>query len=72
MTDLDELMNKDPLDLSDQDIDEIIAYQRKMRTQRESGIKVGKANSKPAVKLDLAALGLIKPKAQAPAMKRRF
>jgi hypothetical protein len=73
MTDLDELMNKDPLELSEQDIDAIIAYQRKMRAQRESGVKVKKGDSsKPAVKLDLAALGLLKPKAQAPTMKRRF
>ena len=61
MTDLDELMSKDPLELSSQDIDEIIAYQRKMRAQREGGVKPKKGSSDaPKAKLDLAALGLIK------------
>ncbi len=61
MTDLDELMSKDPLALSDQDIDEIIAYQRKTRAQREGGVKPKKgASNVPKAKLDLAALGLIK------------
>ena len=61
MTDLDELMSRDPLELSSQDIDEIIAYQRKMRAQREGGVKVKKgASDTPKIKLDLAALGLVK------------
>ena len=61
MTDLDELMSKDPLSLSDQDIDDIIAYQRKARAQREGGVKPKKGVSDaPKAKLDLAALGLVK------------
>ena len=61
MTDLDELMSKDPLELSAQDIDDIIAYQRKFRAQREGGVKPKKgASDAPKAKLDLAALGLIK------------
>ena len=61
MTDLDELMSKDPLSLSDQDIDEIITYQRKARAQREGGVKPKKgASDAPKAKLDFAALGLIK------------
>jgi hypothetical protein len=39
MTDLDELMNRDPLELSAQDIDAIVAYQRKARAAFESGVK---------------------------------
>ena len=60
MTDLDELMSKDPLELSTQDIDAIIAYQRKNRALREAGVKVKKGTvegpAKP--KLTLASLGL--------------
>jgi hypothetical protein len=60
MTDLDELMSKDPLELSKQDIDEIIAYQRKNRALREAGVKVkkGTADGPPKPKLTLASLGI--------------
>lgn len=51
MNDLDELMSKDPLDLSAQDIDKIIAYQRKHRAQVESGVKV-KKDKGPGVSLE--------------------
>ena len=72
MTDLDELMNKDPLDLTKSDIDSIIAYQRRFRADRESGVKVKRGSDGPKKKLDLAALGLIKPKAPEATIKRRF
>jgi len=68
MTDLDELMSRDPLSLSAQDIDEIIAYQRKARAQRESGARPAKADG-PAKKIDLLSLGLIK---KPEPMKRRI
>ena len=73
MTDLDELMSLDPLSLSSQQIDEIIAYQRKNRASREAGVKVkkGKNPDAPKVKLDLTALGLIPKKIEGPIMKRR-
>lgn len=50
---LDALMDIDPLELSDQDLDKIIAYQRKARANREAGIKP-KKESGP--KIDLATL----------------
>jgi hypothetical protein len=36
---LDDLMNLDPLELSEQDIDDIIAYQRKARGEYDDGKK---------------------------------
>lgn len=67
MSDLDDLMSRladlDAKDVglwSDRDIDDIIAYQRKMRAQREAGVKVRKGSTEPAKKLDLVALGLVK------------
>jgi len=54
---LDDLMNLDPLELSEQDIDDIIAYQRKARGEYDDG----KPNKKAAgPKVDLVALGLVK------------
>lgn len=73
MTDLDELMSR--LDevgwdkaLPD-DIDTVIAYQRKQRALREGGVKPKRGqNDGPSKPLDLVALGLIKPSAP---VKRR-
>jgi Holliday junction resolvase len=50
MTDLDELMRRDPLELSAQDIDEIIAYHRKYRGKKALGEKIEKRE------IDLTAL----------------
>lgn len=63
---LDDLMNMDPLELSEQDIDDIIAYQRKARGEYDMEGKPQKAQGK---KIDLVALGLVK--APEP-IKRRF
>lgn len=60
-SELDELISRDPLDLSAQDIDKIIAFQRQARARREAGggkAKRGADTSK--VSLDLVALGLTK------------
>ena len=62
-SDLDELMSRDPLMMTRDDIDKIIAYQRNARAQREApaGGRRRKSdlvehdNTKP---IDLAALGL--------------
>jgi len=54
---LDDLMNLDPLELSEQDIDDIIAYQRKARGDYDDG-KPNKKATGP--KVDLVALGLVK------------
>jgi hypothetical protein len=39
MSDLDELMSRDPLDLSSADLDAIIDYHRKQRERRAAGEK---------------------------------
>ena len=62
---LDDLMNMDPLELSEQDIDDIIAYQRRARGDYDDGKPAKKADGP---KVDLVALGLVK--APEP-MKRR-
>lgn len=62
---IDLLMSLDPLELSAQNIDEIILYQRKQRLAYQSGAKPRKASSEP---IDLEALGLI---AKAEPLKRR-
>lgn len=48
MNDIDELMSRDPLKLSKQDIDAIIAYHRNQRTRKAAGEKV----TKPTVNID--------------------
>jgi hypothetical protein len=63
-SELDELISRDPLDLSALDIDKIIATQRQYRAQREAPKGGRKAKAPEGVKIDLAtALGLVKPKA---------
>lgn len=62
-SELDELISRDPLELSAQDIDKIIAYQRQQRARREAGngkTKRTKAEPQETVTLDLSKLGLIK------------
>ena len=71
-SELDELMSRDPLQMTKSDIDQIIAYQRNARAQREApaGGRRRKSdltehdNAKP---IDLAALGLLAKPAAAPA-----
>lgn len=71
-SDLDTLMSQDPLSLSDQDIDRIIAYQRKVRGLREAGVKVKKpkAEAGAAPRLDLSTL-MSQPAKQSSSFKRR-
>ena len=64
-SELDELMSRDPLEMTKDNIDSIIAYQRNARAAREGAPKGrGKRSDltdmtdKP---IDLAALGLLKP-----------
>src|SRR5207253_5326650 len=66
-SELDDLISRDPLDLSAQDIDAIIAMQRQYRARLEAGVKPkrgARAADAPKVSLDLAALGLIKDRTQ--------
>lgn len=62
-SELDELISRDPLDLSAADIDKIIAYQRSARARREAGTtKKSRTAQHDGPKVDLAtALGLVKP-----------
>lgn len=79
-SELDELMSRDPLELTTDDIDKIIAYQRSARAQRESGGKRGKRTDLVDMSgqaLDLSALGLVKsapvtPSTAKPGTLRRF
>jgi hypothetical protein len=56
-SELDELMSRDPLELSAQDIDAIIAYQRQQRARREAGGRTRKPKAEAADSgIDLVAL----------------
>lgn len=54
-TDLNVLMSLDPLELTRQDRDQIIAYQRKSRAQREAGVKTRKPKAE-SPQIDIKAL----------------
>jgi hypothetical protein len=54
-SELDELMSRDPLTLSAQDIDKIIQYQRAQRARREAG-KGKKSQLSDGAGIDLAAM----------------
>ena len=72
--DIDALMAIDPLDLSKQNLDRIIAYQRKQRLAREAGVRTKKPRGEapPAVSLEALLGGLPKTAPVAKTMKRRF
>lgn len=63
--DIDELMSIDPLSLSKQDLDRIIAYQRKQRAMREQGVKVKKPRMEVPAGASLSELLSAMPKAPA-------
>lgn len=63
---IDELMSRDPLLLSAQDIDAIIAYQRNARAARQSGTKPVRGTGAP---ISLSAIGLASP--EKPKLTRR-
>ena len=65
---LDWLMELDPLDLSAQNIDDIIAYQRKARANHEAGVKPKKSDT--AAKIDLNVIGLVS--AEKPIQRRKL
>lgn len=63
MSDISELMARDPMELNDKDVDEVIAYMRTKRAQFKSGatptkVKVSAEAAKAAKGLDLGGLGL--------------
>jgi hypothetical protein len=67
---IDALMDIDPTEMSDGELDEIINYMRKQRGMIEKGIKPKKAEG-PKKKIDLAALGLGGTVEPPPPLKRR-
>lgn len=66
---VNELMNRDPLDLTPDDISSIIAYHRKNRANHEAGVRPRKEVG-PVQKIDLAAIGIVK--APSAPVTRRF
>lgn len=70
-TTLDELMSKDPLELTDQDLDKIVVYHRQMRAKAMTGQKVPRAKPARSGESLLDALGLKKAPVANPE-KRRF
>lgn len=70
-TDLDLLMSMPPDQLTKLDIDRIIAYQRKMRQQREAGVRTRKPKVAAPSKLDVSAL-LARPMPVTGGAKRRY
>lgn len=69
MSDLNDLMDKDPLELSKQDIDAIIAYHRNHRANVQAGVKT-KKDTGPKISLGSVLDHIIKPKTLD--VKRRF
>lgn len=70
--DIDALMAIDPLELSKQDLDRIIAYQRKQRAAREGGVRTKKPRGEAPPAIQLSELLATLPKPAGPGMKRRF
>lgn len=69
-SELDLLMSLDPLRMSDQDIDKIIAYEREQRLAFELGVKVPKKDK--GVTIDIGSLvAKMAPAAQGPTIQRR-
>lgn len=67
---LDILMDKDPMMLSAQDIESIIAYQRRARANFEAGVKPKKETG-PKQSLE-GVLNVLAPAPVAAPIKRRF
>ncbi len=68
--DLDELMSRDPCDLSSADIDAIIAYHRAQRARRASGERPTKPKS-TGIDISEIRAKLISETAPAPTITRR-
>lgn len=71
LTDLDELMSRDPTELSKVDIDQIIQYHRKQRARRAAGEKPSRDIAGPKIDLSKIVSGL-KPKPIGPKITRRL
>lgn len=69
LTDIDALMDKDPLSLTSTDIDDIIKYHRIQRQRRASGAKPIKDTAGPKVDLTSIMASILPAKAE---VKRRI
>ena len=67
---LDELMSRDPLELTNIDLDKIIAYQRAQRAKVEAGVKMPRAKPASGGKSLIDQLG-ITSKPTGPKIERR-
>ena len=63
-------IDEDPTLPKPGDIDALVAYYRNLRAKQTVGGKAKKETG-PALKIDLAALGLVKPQAAPAGFKRR-
>lgn len=59
MSDLDDLMDLDPLEMTTDDIDKLIAYHRKNRAMLESGVRGAKPKKDTGPKKSISLAGLI-------------
>lgn len=69
-SELDLLMSLDPLKMSDQDIDKIIAYERQARLEFELGVKAPKKDKGVTIDIGKVVSALTAAVAQ-PTMSRR-
>ncbi len=58
MSDLSDLMNKDPLSLTKDDLTQIVEYHRKTRENYVAGVKAPKAKAASGPKPDLKQLAI--------------
>lgn len=73
MAEIDELMDEDPLKLTKASLDGIIAYHRKVRAERASGVKTKtRKETGPKVSLEGLLKMPVSAKPKAPEMKRRL
>lgn len=71
MSDLDDIMSRNPFDLSSLDLDQAIGAVRKHRALLTSGVKPKREGKGDGPKIDLAAIGLLKKPEVAPISRRR-
>lgn len=72
ISEIDLLMSLDPLSLTKDDLSAIVAYHRKLRSEREAGKgRAARAANAPKVKLDLAKLGFVPTVSGGSVIKRR-
>jgi hypothetical protein len=71
MSDLDTLMSKLAVDMTDDDIDKIVAYQRERRGEMETGVRPKRNPSPKGQELPQAIRDrLVKPRPTTPAIRR--